>query len=112
MQPDVLAIGPPGVVTVPPDVDLRAAVEAADPDDPPVDAVVALRPGAALALRHAARPGPLPDTVVLTDRDIGRIADRVVEWGADARPVDSPELAAELRKRLSGTLDAHPAPVP
>lgn len=44
-----------------------------------------------------------------TDRDIGRIADRVVELGAAAQPVDSPELAGELRKRLVGAVQAHPA---
>lgn len=109
MQADVQAFGPAGVVTVPPGVDLRAAVEAADPDEPNVNAVIQLRPGAGWGLRHGAPAGPQPDTVVLTDRDIGRIADRVVEWGADARPVDSPELVEELRKRLQGALDVHSA---
>ena len=56
--------------------------------------------GAAAGQRQ---PGPSPDTVVLTDRDSGGIADRVVELGADAQPVDSPELAAELRRRLHGS---------
>ena len=100
-------VGRPGVVTVPPDLDLRAAVEAAEPGEPSVQAVVRVRPGAALALRQGAQPGPEPDTIVLTDRDLGRIADRVVEFGADAQPVDSPELAAELRRRLLGARAAH-----
>ena len=80
---------------MPAGLDLRAAVEAADqPGEPAFQAVVRVRPGAALELRQAAPPGPEPDTVVLTDRDSGRVADRVVEFGADAQPVDSPELAA------------------
>jgi hypothetical protein len=45
--------------------------------------------------------------VLITDRDMGRIADRVVELGAEATPVDAPELAEELRKRLRGALQAH-----
>jgi hypothetical protein len=89
-------------------VDLRAAVEESDPGEPPARAVVRLRPGAALELRQGAQAGPEPDTVVLTDRDLGRLADRVVEYGAAAQPVDSPELAAELRRRLRGALEAHP----
>jgi predicted DNA-binding transcriptional regulator YafY len=109
MEPGVKIVGPAGAVTVPPDVDLRAAVEESDPGEPPAQAVVRLRPGAALELRQGAQPGPEPaDTVVLTDRDLGRLADRVVEYGAAAQPVDSPELAAELRRRLRGALEAHP----
>jgi proteasome accessory factor B len=107
MEPGVRAVGPAGVVTVPPGLDLRAAVEAAEPGEPASSAVVRVRPGAALALRQGAEPGPEPDTIVLTDRDLGRIADRVVEYGADAQPVDSPELVAELRRRLLGALAAH-----
>jgi predicted DNA-binding transcriptional regulator YafY len=107
MEPGVRAVGAAGVVTVPADLDLRAAVEAAEPGEPATSAVVRVRPGAALALRQGAAPGPEPDTIVLTDRDLGRIADRVVEFGADAQPVDSPELAAEVRRRLLGALNAH-----
>jgi hypothetical protein len=116
----VRGVGPAGVVTVPAGVDLRAAVEAADPGEPPVSARVRLRPGSGWALRHSATsntatsgptsrqtPAADPDVVLLTDRDIGRIADRVVELGAAASPVDSPELARELRKRLLGALQAH-----
>lgn len=115
MEPGVQATGPAGVVTVPPGVDLRAAVEAADPGEPAVSALVRLRPGAGVALRHAApaaAPGQEPDTVLLTDRDMGRIADRVVELGADAQPVNSPELVGELRRRLRGALAAHQPDVP
>jgi hypothetical protein len=46
---------------------------------------------------------------VLTDRDLGRIADRVVEFASDAQPVDSPELTAEVRRRLLGALAVHSA---
>jgi proteasome accessory factor B len=108
MEAGVRPSGPAGVVSVPPGVDLRAAVEAADPGEPAVSATIRLRPGTGWALRQSAPPGPEPDTVVLTDRDLGRIADRVVELGADARPVGSAELAEELRKRLRGALEAHP----
>lgn len=107
MDAGVRSTGPSGAVTVPPGINLRAAVEESEPGEPAVEAVVRLRPGSALALRHGAVPGPEPDTIVLTDRDLGRIADRVVEYGADAAPVDSPELAAELRRRLLGALAAH-----
>lgn len=112
MEAGVRAIGPAGVVTVPADVDLRAAVEAADPGETTVSALVRLRPRAGWALRHAAALDPSgttedPDVVRLTDRDIGRLADRVVELGADAQPLDSPELVQELRKRLLGALRAH-----
>ena len=107
MEPGVKVVGPAGAVTVPPGVDLRAAVEESDPGEPAASAVVRLRPGAALALREGAQPGPEPDTFVLTDRDMGRLADRVVEFGAAAQPVDSPELADELRRRLRGALEAH-----
>jgi predicted DNA-binding transcriptional regulator YafY len=112
MEPDVRAVGPAGVVTVPAEVDLRAAVEAADPGEPPVSARVRLRPGSGWALRHGASTGSTgpnedPDVVLLTDRDMGRIADRVVELGASAQPIDSPELLEELRKRLLGALRAH-----
>jgi proteasome accessory factor B len=115
MEPGVRGIGPAGAVTIPPDVDLRAAVEAADPAEPAVTARVRLRPGSGWALRRAAVDGDQndpgardPDVVTLTDRDLGRIADRVVELGSAAQPVDSQELAAELRKRLLGALEAHP----
>ncbi len=108
MEGDVRLVGPPGAVTVPPNLDLRAAVEEADPAEPAVNALIRLRPGTGWALRHSGAPGPEPDTIVLTDRDLGRIADRVVELGADAQPVDSPELVRELRKRLLGALAAHP----
>jgi hypothetical protein len=103
----VRATGPSGVVTVPPGVDLRAAVQEADPGEPMASALVRLRPGSGWALRHSAAPGPDADTVLITDRDMGRIADRVVELGAEAIPVDVPELAEELRKRLRGALQAH-----
>jgi proteasome accessory factor B len=108
MEPGVRAVGPAGVVTVPEGLDMRAVVEESEPGDPSVQAVIRLRPGAALALRQGAPAGPEPDTVVLTDRDLGRIADRVVEFAADAQPVDSPELTRELRRRLRGALAAHP----
>jgi proteasome accessory factor B len=107
MEGEVRATGPAGVVTVPPGVDLRAAVQEADPGEATASALVRLRPGSGWALRHTAAPGPDPDTVIITDRDVGRIADRVVELGADATPVDAPELAEELRKRLLGALQAH-----
>lgn len=107
MEPDVRAVGEAGVVAVPAGVDLRALVEDADPDEPLVTALVRLRSGAGNALRRSGTPGPDPDTVELSDRDIGRLADRVVEVGADAAPVDSPELVSELRKRLTGALRAH-----
>ena len=107
MEGRVRATGPSGVVTVPPGVDLRAAVQEADPGEPMASALVRLRPGSGWALRHSAAPGPHADTVLITDRDMGRIADRVVELGAEATPVDAPELAEELRKRLRGALQAH-----
>ena len=107
MEPGVRAVGPAGVVARPAGLDLRAAVEAAEPGEPAFQAVVRVRPGAALELRQGAPPGPEPDTIVLTDRDVGRVADRVVEFGADAQPVDSPELAAEVRRRLKATLAVH-----
>jgi proteasome accessory factor B len=107
MEGQVRATGPAGVVTVPPGVDLRAAVQEADPGEPMASALVRLRPGSGWALRHSAVPGPDADTVRITDRDMGRIADRVVELGAEATPVDAPELAEELRNRLQGALDAH-----
>jgi predicted DNA-binding transcriptional regulator YafY len=107
MEVGVRAVGPSGVVTVPADLDLRAAVEASEPGEQPSTAVVRVRPGAALSLRQGSTPGPEPDTIVLTDRDLGRIADRVVEFGADAQPTGSPELAAEVRRRLLGALAAH-----
>jgi predicted DNA-binding transcriptional regulator YafY len=107
MEGAVRATGPAGVVTVPAGVDLRAAVQEADPGEPMTSALVRLRPGSGWALRHSAAPAPDADTVRITDRDIGRIADRVVELGADAAPVDAPELAEELRKRLRGALVAH-----
>jgi hypothetical protein len=107
MEPGVRAVGSGGVVTVPPGLDMRAAVEAAEPGEPAFQAVVRVRPGAALALRQGSSPGPQPDTILLTDRDVGRLADRVVEFGADAQPVDSPELSAEVRRRLQGALAVH-----
>jgi proteasome accessory factor B len=107
MEGEVRASGPAGVVTVPAGTDLRAAVRDADPGEVSASALVRLRTGSGWALRHSAAPGPDADTVVITDRDMGRIADRVVELGADATPVDAPELAEELRKRLQGALEAH-----
>jgi proteasome accessory factor B len=107
MEGQVKATGPAGVVTVPPGIDLRAAVQEADPGEAMASALVRLRPGSGWALRHSAVPGPDADTVLITDRDMGRIADRVVELGAQATPVDAPELAEELRKRLLGALHAH-----
>ena len=107
MEGDIKASGPAGVVTVPPGVDLRAAVLEADPGEATASAVVRLRKGSGWALRHSAVPGPDADTVLITDRDMGRIADRVVELGAHAVPVNAPELAEELRKRLRGALAAH-----
>ncbi len=107
MEGAVAPTGRAGVVTVPTGVDLRAAVEEADPGEPAVSATVRLRPGTGWALRRSGAPGPEPDTVVLTDRDLGRIADRVVEHGADAIPVDAPDLAALLRSRLLAALQAH-----
>ncbi len=107
MEGEVGGVGQAGVFTVPAGVDLRAAVEAEDQPERPVTAVVRLRPGAGWTLRHSARPGPAPDTVELTDRDWERLADRVVELGADATPVDCPELVAAIRIRLQGALQAH-----
>ncbi|HEX4018951.1 MAG TPA: WYL domain-containing protein, partial [Frankiaceae bacterium] len=107
MEPGVRAVGPAGVVIRPAGLDLRAAVEAAEPGEPAFEAVIRVRDGAALSLRQGAPTGPEPDTIVLTDRDIGRLADRVVEFAADAQPVDSPELVAEVRRRLKGALAAH-----
>ncbi len=107
MEAGVRAVGPAGVVSVPAGLDLRAAVEAAEPGEPAATAIVRVRPGAALALRQGSAPAADPDTIVLTDRDLGRIADRVVEFAADAQPVDSPELTAEVRRRLLGALAVH-----
>jgi predicted DNA-binding transcriptional regulator YafY len=107
MEGDVRATGPTGVVTVPAGIDLRAAVRDADPGEVMASAMVRLRPGSGWALRHFAAPGPDADTVIVTDRDMGRIADRVVELGGDATAVDAPELVEELRRRLRGALEAH-----
>ena len=66
--------GPPGVVTVPPDVDLRAAVEAPIRASHRRSAVVRVRPGCRLGAA-ARRPQPGPDArhrSCLTDRDVGR----------------------------------------
>ena len=121
--------GEAGAVAVPSGVDLRAAVEAADPSGPARTADVRLRQGAAYALRHELRrsgvepaeeaqeeaQGDAPvdaagdrwDLLRVPFHDVERLADRLVAVSPDAR-VDAPaELADAVRTRLRRGLVAH-----
>ncbi len=108
MEGTVRPVGAAGAVAVPAGLDLRAMVEASDPGDGQVSARVRLRPGTGHALRRSGTPGDEPDVVVVTDRDYGRLADRVIEAGPGAVPLQAPALTAELRTLFEAALAAHP----
>lgn len=114
-------VGEAGVVAVPPGVDLRAAVEAADPMSPTQSARVRIRQGTGHALRRELRragasPEPAQDAVEAGERwdvmqvpfhDASRFADRLVAAGPDVL-VDAPEqLLDAVRTRWQKALDAH-----
>ncbi len=116
-------VGPAGVVVVPPGVDLRAAVEAANPVGPHQSAVVRLRTGAAHGLRRelsrtgaqvasAQEPGSGWERWSVPFHDVERLADRIVAVGPDAA-VDAPaELAEAVRRRLEAALLVHTGEAP
>ena len=104
----VTAVGPPGAVVPPENVDLRAMVGRMAVDEPRATARVALRPGAGWELRREATASADDDdrqgwTVV----DVGfsdpeRFADRVTGYGADAVVLSPPEARAAVVRRLQG----------
>jgi hypothetical protein len=127
----VRSVGPPGAVTVPADVDLRALVSASTPPDRTRTATLWVRQGAGHALRRYARPVAAPpapaagsaeapsgaggsgggtpagmDLLEIDYADTERLARWVVGYGGDVLVVAPPGLRAEVVRRLRATLRA------
>lgn len=105
----ILTTGPAGTVTVPPDVDSRAAIERVWAAAPGGRAQVALQPGAGVALRAAAGAPPDAPAVELDIRDLEELAAQIAALGAKARVLAPPALADRVRDLLTGALRAHEA---
>ena len=114
----LVPVGPPGAVVVPPGVDLRAAVEAANPVGPQQSAAVRLRTGAAHGLRRELfrtgaqqeapdEPGNEWERWAVSFHDVERLADRIVAVGPDASVVAPAELAEAVHRRLRAALLVH-----
>jgi predicted DNA-binding transcriptional regulator YafY len=113
------AVGAPGVVQRPDGIDLAAAVESSEPRDLPEQrARLRLRPGTGWALRRAYPPQPAqqsggsgqsasPDEIVVSFRDVERLADQLVGLGADVEVLEPDEVRAVVRRRLEAALGAH-----
>ncbi|HSP39153.1 MAG TPA: WYL domain-containing protein [Frankiaceae bacterium] len=113
----VTAFGPAGAVSRPEGIDLTAVVESAEPRDlPEQQARLRLRPGTGWALRRAYPPqGPAgdggtrdtDDEIVVSFRDVERLADQLVGLGADVEVLGPDEVRAVVRRRLQAALAAH-----
>ena len=118
----VTALGPPGVVTVPPGVDLLAVVERAVGPPPVVGtARVRVAPGRAHGLRRAgrardgdARDGDVRDgdELEIDLRSVETVARWVAGYGPDVVVREPPELVAAVRRRWAQALAAHLEPPP
>ncbi|MEW9529581.1 helix-turn-helix transcriptional regulator [Microbispora sp. NPDC049125] len=103
----VSTVGRPGAFTVPADLDLRAMVGYQELQAERV-ALVRVRKGTCLGLRHAAqavRPGSGGwDEVEVTFADPERLAGWMASLGADAVVVDPPDARDAVIRRLKGAL--------
>lgn len=101
---DVRHDGPPGMVTIPEDVDVRALVVSAAADPQTRTARIALRAGAAHGLRRmASQPapgGPGWEVVELGFSDPERLAGFVASFGADAFVQEPDDLKEAVMRRL------------
>jgi proteasome accessory factor B len=108
----VVPIGPPGEVTVPEGVDVRAQVAALVPSTPTGEAVLCVRPGAGLALRRRAtstRPGPDGwDELVVRFGDAEVLAEEVCGYGPDVRVEAPPAVRDAVVRRLRAILGSVP----
>ena len=105
-------VGPPGAVTKPDGVDLRALVSSYDAASPASVAVVQVREGKGLGLRRRAvntSAGPDGwDVVEVTYPDTERLADQVLPYGADVVVLEPPEAVDAVVERLRTLAEAPP----
>jgi proteasome accessory factor B len=114
---DVEAIGPPGVVSKPDDVDLREIVARVVGEAPTgVAARVWIAAGRATALRRAGtvlESAPLSgrdgDIVALDMGTLDRLAREIAGYGADAVVLEPESLRAEVLARLRAQAEEVPA---
>ena len=105
---DVIAVGEPGSVVPPADVDLREMAARMARDEPRETARVALRPGTGWQLRREASAAEEdPEREGWTVVDIGfsdpeRFADRLAGYGADAVVLAPVSARAAVVRRLRG----------
>ena len=104
--------GPPGAVTRPEGVNLRALVSSYDAASPAAVAVVRVREGKGLGLRRRAvnvSAGPPGwDVVEVTYPDTGRLADQVLPYGADVVVLEPPDAVDAVVARLQSLAEAAP----
>jgi proteasome accessory factor B len=108
---DVTAVGRPGAVEVPPEVDLRSIVHTFDDPTPSGVAQVRVAEGTGGGLRRQALGEPTPDPThegwVILDlpyRDVGSLVDDVVGYGPTAVVVSPPEARRAAIERLRGAV--------
>ncbi|MFG1699960.1 helix-turn-helix transcriptional regulator [Nonomuraea sp. NPDC049309] len=105
---EVTAVGKPGVVEVPQDVDLRAMVNFPDEPSEERTALVRVRQGACEGLRRLAasvREGSGGwDEAELSFSDTERLAGWMASLGADVEVVEPPDVREAVIRRLKGAL--------
>lgn len=101
---EVTTVGPPGSVTVPDDLDLRAAVAPHDAEPVKATAVVRVAPNAAWDVRRAATAtADDPDGWTRAEipvRDVDNIADWLVGFGPDVVVLEPPDVREAVVLRL------------
>lgn len=98
---EVHPVGPPGAVTPPVGVDIKALVAARE--EPRTLARIRVRPGRAADLRRDATTssaGAGWDEIVVGFDDPGRFAARLAGYGADVVALDPPELRERIVEHL------------
>jgi proteasome accessory factor B len=101
--------GPPGSVTVPPGIDVRASVRMWDADTPPRTCVLRVRAGSGYGLRRLAL-GVTPDgesgwdLVELNFTETGWWSEHIASFGADAVVLEPADLRDAVIGRLKGVL--------
>lgn len=101
----------------PADFDLRASLAELDSLAEPATSRLLLKPGTVQLLRDSTRPAPGPapagwDAVELDYADTEVLADELAAHGPHAVVLEPADLAAAVRRRLQGVLDASARPVP